>query len=86
MIKYFCDVDLNISEAEILLNNYVCNRKLLVNTLVIITKQYIYSSKCCGNVLNFDHCMAKIGDWYNTEKYLCNNAKKLKNKWSPLFM
>ena len=85
LIDYFCDIQLEINEENILLNNYPGPRKHLVNTLIVICKQYIYATKCLGENLVFDKCMAKVGDWYNVEKYLSTNVKKLTQKWSPIF-
>ena len=91
LLKYFIDIDLELSSETILLNNYqgICN--ILVNTLILICKQYIYSNKCLGNPLSFDHCMAKIGEWYQIEKYVVytknnvNITRSFHQKWDLIF-
>ena len=88
MINYLCAINVTANEENILLNSYSNNKKSLINTLVIITKQYIYSSKCRETELNFYDCMTKISDWYNVEKYLCENEKqyhKVTTKWQDIF-
>ncbi len=55
-----------------------------LNTIVVITLQYIYASRCLGNIPNFGHLKAKILDAQNMEKYIAiknNKLKKHDSKW-----
>ncbi len=55
-----------------------------LNTIVLITLQYIYASRCLGNIPNFGHLKSKILDAQNIEKYIAIKNDKLKKhdlKW-----
>ena len=42
----FCYIQLDIDPFEILFNKYKDSFAILVNTILLITKQYIYTHKC----------------------------------------
>ena len=49
-----------------------------VNTIVLITKQYLYSARCLKQIPNFDILKQKIINIHNIEKYIAVSNDKLK--------
>ena len=45
-VKFHVNIQLNITNKLVILNNYSGIHERMVNTLILIMKQYIYSSKC----------------------------------------
>ena len=93
---YYLNFDVNqfqdiIDERCILLNDYTGPNKDLIVLLIIATKQYIYSTKCLNEMLNFSNCVSKYVDWYHVEKsfmYNTSDAKKIRvfnRKWQQIF-
>ncbi len=55
-----------------------------LNTIVLISMQYIYASRCLEIIPNFGHLKSKILDVQNMEKYIAiknNQLKKHEIKW-----
>ena len=55
-----------------------------LNTLCLITLQYIYASRCLKNIPNFGHLKSKILEIQNIEKYIAiknDKVKKHESKW-----
>ena len=83
-IKYFLKVDIELTPELILLNNYSRKYKSLINTMIIIMKQYVYSTKCMAGSVTFMEFVGKIYKWHNIEKqaaYENNHVKAYKKKW-----
>ena len=93
-INHMLNINVVLDAEIILLNDYRGPCKTLICTLIVICKQYIYSTKCLGHELDFYKCVSKISDWYYVEKYIAknvpSNCKKAivanEKKWAQLFM
>ena len=69
-------------------NNYEGKQKELVNMLIIILKQYVYSSKCKQEIPNFIGLVAKMRYWYLVDKQIASENNKLEQfnkKWNDVF-
>ena len=85
-IEYFLKVKITGGPELVLLNNYVGKQGKLINTLVIILKQYIYASKCLEEKPTFMGFLDRITRWHNIEKLMAiesNCFKAYKSKWQP---
>ena len=54
------------------------------NTIVLVTLQYLYASRCLNVIPNFSILKSKILEIYNIEKYIATKHNKLKkhnSKW-----
>ena len=83
-LYHFYFINLETDESTILLQMYKDSFKALVNTIILITKQYIYSIKCTNKTLYFPELVAKISMYRRLEEYSARKAKKLhvhKDKW-----
>ena len=77
-----------ISE-NVLLNNYqndemIKSQVQLVDTIILIYKQYIYACRCTGADLSFIAGLAKVNNYYKIEKSIAYKNKKVKQftgKW-----
>ena len=70
--------------SEIILNNYKGSQKHFVNTLILVLKQYLYSSKCKNVTPNFTDYLSSLDYWHNIEKIAAYQAQKIKTfykKW-----
>ena len=55
-----------------------------INTITLIVKQYLYSTRCLKELPNFHALKQKIIDIYNIEKYIAismGKVEKHNNKW-----
>ena len=75
-LDYFCNIQLQLEPITILFNMYRDSFPLLVNTIILITKQYIYATKCKASKLDFKILISKINH-YRALEY---NAAKNRNK------
>ncbi len=74
----------DLTSKKVLFGKPMNNALHCLNTIVVITLQYIYASRCLGNIPNFGHLKAKILDVQNMEKYIAIKNDKLKkheSKW-----
>ena len=72
---------------QVILNCYTGPHADLKNLLILITKQYIYATKCLKEELNFIHLAQKIYLIQNLERIIASrNNKMFKHvrKWSTL--
>ena len=86
--KYLLEIDIQFTHEIIILNNYVGQRKELINLLIILLKQHIYAEKCFEKVSTFVNYMTKVSTMCAMEKcYAARNGKlrKCKCKWQNLF-
>ena len=83
-LYYSCFVELDLSDHSIILNDYKGPFPDMINTIVLVTKYYVYSQHMQKKELNF------IGFIKCTEKYKrieyivakrSKNIKKHNNKW-----
>ena len=61
-LDYYCYLELPDLADEIMLNNYKGPYGLLVNTIVLITKQYIYAKRCLQQALVSRGCVNNFTD------------------------
>ena len=74
-----------VNKVNVIFNKLVDNPANIVNFLCLITKQYIYSSKCMKNSLSFSELKMRIGRIENIEKYIATKnetVSKHLSKWS----
>ena len=60
-----------------MLTNYVGYQSLLINTLILVTKYYIYSSKCQRKQLNFNTLIARVEHYKKIEYIIALRKNKL---------
>ena len=86
--RYFFQVDVNLNVSVVILNNYERSRKELINLLIVILKQYVYSEKCFGVDLSFKNFMDKLTQWYFVDKCYAKQSDTEEiccKKWQNLF-
>ena len=86
--QYFLGVPLKLTMVDTILNNYAGLQQELINYLIIIMKQYIYSTKCFQHKLQYTAYMAKVSYWYLIDKHDAFHSKKQKQlfkKWKNWF-
>ena len=83
-LNYFCYVDLTLEAHTLILNDYKDSFPDMVNTIILITKQYIYAARCLNEQLSFPKLISKIHLYKMIEKVIANrnrSVEKIKNKW-----
>ena len=76
--------NISFTVENIIFNNITKNPIDSSNIICLITKQYLYSSRCLKEIPNFYKLKIKITETYNIEKYLAISMDKLKKhekKW-----
>ena len=90
-IFYFLEIRINFSMVCIILNNYSGPKKELINVLIAIMKQYVYTSKCFQKTPIFKEFVEKVSYWHLAEKHLMTTNFTYKNlvnfnkRWSAIF-
>ena len=75
----------DITLEQIILNNINQNFKAVDNCIVLITKYYIYRTRCLNEKLNVQACKKFIKDFHDIEEYQARLNDKLNlhiAKWS----
>ena len=88
IIAHFLEVPIVITEEMVMLNNYRGTKKTTICNILIIVKQYVYSTKCLGESLNFSVCVSKIADWHNIDKQCALKNHKMvdfNKRWNNMF-
>ena len=88
IIEYYFHVKLTLTKTNIFFNNYRGQEQDIINWLIIVMKQYIYSTKCRMEYPSFTQYMTKLSYWYLIDKQQAVDAKQLKEfqrKWKTLF-
>ena len=83
-VKYFMQLEVQFVPELIVFNHYMGQNAQLINTIIIIAKQFIYAKKCKQILPNFVALTEKIIHWYNIEKTFAiatGNVSQLKRKW-----
>ena len=84
-LKYFCAIQIEFTPDLIILNNYSGYAKEAVNTIILITKFYIYCVRCDGNkTIQFQNLVSKIAYYKQIEQFIAtrnNKCKKHDLKW-----
>lgn len=82
---YFFKIQIDLSSEVIIFNTYVGQQKPLINTMILIAKQHIYSSKCNKAKPNFSIYLQKVAEICSIEKMVAlRNDKYVKHekKWN----
>ena len=77
----------NLQASDIIMNRIHRKRSHVINFICLITKQYIYSSRCLKKEIHFPVLKAMINSVRNTEKYIAIKNSKLSThhrKWTPM--
>lgn len=85
-LKYICKLDIkdNVTLDVMIFNNFKGPQQWLVNTILLITKQYIYAQKCLDKELNFLQLMQAVARYEKLERAIAcknNTQKKHNRKW-----
>ena len=83
-LKYFCFIDFKSTVDNIILHKYSDSAKDMINTIILISKQYVYSVKCLQEELQFSKLSHLIAYHRMLEKYdfeMKGKANKHENKW-----
>ena len=78
-------IDRELSHREIILCNYEGQQKDLINTIILIFKQYIYASKCKQSPPQFLAALTNVVDYQRIEYRIALKTKKVQNhkrKWN----
>lgn len=86
-LKYTCKIDLlkDIDAYQLLLNMYKGKHGQLINTILLITKQYIYRTKCQKGNLNLMSLITQICHYQKIEAEIAkdkNISPKHERKWA----
>ena len=76
-----------ISDQEIIFNEFKGTEKSVVNTLIIILKRYIYVTKCKAEQLNFTCYISLVRFVYEIERINALKNEKIvihEKKWSKI--
>ena len=88
IMNHFYQNNINITLSLIILNNVNGKDKQILNMLIIIMKQYIYSQKCFDEKPNFQEYMNKLANWYFIDKChaaMLQKETKCDKKWKNMF-
>ena len=83
-LDYFCYIQTDFNVQEIIFNTYKGPFHKMVNTIILIVKQYIYAKKCMNENLEFSQIINMISRTKAIEGYIAhkrNNSKKHQEKW-----
>ena len=83
-LNHFCALTINLTPYEIIFNKYKGAFAPLVNTLILITKYYIYVQRCLNKKLNFYELITAIEKYKKVEFVVAwkeNKLKKCRYKW-----
>ena len=80
----YCYIKLDLDCKKVIFNMYKDEFADLVNTVILITKYYVYAQRCKGNKLNFTELVKAITRYKSTELAVAHKigkTKKYVNKW-----
>ena len=83
-LYYFCNTQFDINPEEIIFNRFKESNAGMVNTIILITKQFIYAKRCLGKELTFLELAQSIAQTRKIEEFIARKNNKLKihvNKW-----
>ena len=83
--SYMLRLEIQINREDIFFCSYTGQFNQLVNTVYLITKQYIYAAKCMDKQLSYVTVMQKIREEFLDEQYQCilnGSYLKFEKKWS----
>ena len=76
-LYHFCFIPIKIEPQAIIFNNYKTAFSDLINSIVLITKHYIYVQRCLGKELKFIELIQKISFYKKIEHLAARGTKKL---------
>ena len=85
--KYMFQLNLVLTPPMIIYNNYIGMHKDLINTVILIAKQYIYSCKCQQKSINFVIMLQKVFEHMEIERAIAmsnSTFSKFYRKWAIL--
>ena len=71
----------------VILNDYKGPSAPLINTMILVTKQYIYAACCMNEKIKFTMLLGKVKDIYQVEKELAIQGNRLpthSKKWAAI--
>ena len=83
-LNYFCFIPFTVEPYPVIFNDYKCEYADMVNTIVLLTKHYIYVQKCYNEPLSFVGFIRKITQYKNMEIFNSKkhgNILKVQYKW-----
>ena len=80
-LDHFCAVKLEVSAYVIIFNDYKDSFAGMVNTILLITKYYIYVQWCLNKELNFQ-AIQKYKFIEEKAARLTGRVKQIKDKWT----
>lgn len=86
-VKYIFKITVDLTPSIIFFNAYAGQQKLLMNTMILIGKQFIYSCKCTNTPLKFSCYLQKVAQISSIEKGVAIRNGKLdkhEKKWKLL--
>ena len=84
-LHHHCFLNFEVNPYHILLLRYNDSCRDLVNTIILIAKQYIYATKCTAKILNFKELMYKVNLYRTVEEVTAIKNNKYayhELKWS----
>ena len=82
--KYILGITFELTDRDIILNNFNGKSKAFVNTLILLMKRYLYVTKCAEIPPVFTGFLAMLNDIYKLESLTAAQSNKLKThyrKW-----
>ena len=83
-----CKIDANWTKENIILNR-VTSPKHVINHIVLLCKQYIYSNRCMGKITTVKNFVKKLNDEFYLEYYSSirtHSVRKFFIKWDPVIL
>ena len=83
-LKYTCKIDVNITVITMITNKFDGKHKEFIDTVILITKQYVYACKCLQEKPNVVTVAERIFRMYIAEKAIAlqsNKMIKFEKKW-----
>ena len=82
-----CNLQVDFTAPKIIFNEVHVNPNHVINTITLITKQFIFRCKCKDTALTYNGIVNEIKQNFYIEMYnvkVLNNVKKMAKKWSPV--
>ena len=71
-IKYFYQIDIQLTAPEIFLLTFKGDYSDLINTMILVMNQYIYAARCLKQIPSYNACMLTVYDLMKMEKIVAN--------------
>ena len=83
-LDYYHNIQIEIAPYDILLNGYKDSYPMMINTILLICKYYIYVTRCLKGKVSFPNLIKKINQTKTVEEIIarkCNKMQKHEIKW-----